>query len=224
MVSHPPVSLCGSAREASTRQEVMSSHSLKTSPLFAQCYCTSPKNWMCSSSEKQTVRQPPSTRISTFVRAKFMLFSVTFNNTTPSTETSQFDRLRIPTCLMMTLYSVACPTCQQIAILSTHGSACSSTDNVGEPDFECDELAQEINSFVPSLTPLPSEQDAISSALHLSRLTPSNAGPLPWPLTGPALFEYTMHNLFTMAFSTLFPVKPAAGCRATSDFSCDLIS
>ena len=115
-VSHPPVSLCGSAREASTRQEVMSSHSLKMSPLFAQCYHASPKNWTCSSSEKQTVRQPPSTRISAFVRAKFMLFSVTFNNTTPLTETSQFDCLGIPTCLMMTLYLVACPACQQIAI------------------------------------------------------------------------------------------------------------
>ena len=90
--------------------------------------------------------------------------------------------------------------------LSTHGSARSHTDDTGEPDFECDELVQEINSFIPSLTPLPSEQDAISSALHLSRLTPSNASPLPWPPTGPALSKYTTCNLFTMAFPTLFPL------------------
>ena len=92
---------------------------------------------------------------------------------------------------------------------STHASAHSPTDDTGEPDFECDELAQEINSFVPSLSPLPSEQDAISSALHLSGLTPSHAGPLPWPPTGPALSEYTTRNLFTMAFPTLFPLGVA---------------
>jgi ATP-dependent DNA helicase PIF1 len=71
------------------------------------------------------------------------------------------------------------------------------------------ELAHEQNSFVPSVGPLPSEQDAITAAMTDSGLTPNDDAPLPWPSTGLALSEYTTGGLFSMAFPTLFPTGAA---------------
>jgi hypothetical protein len=68
------------------------------------------------------------------------------------------------------------------------------------------ELAHEQNSFVPSLAPLPSEQDAITTAMNDSGLASTSDAPLPWPPTGPALSEYSTLGLFSMAFPTLFPL------------------
>jgi Helitron helicase-like domain at N-terminus len=68
------------------------------------------------------------------------------------------------------------------------------------------QLAHEQNTFVPSLSPLPSEQDAITTAMTDSGLASTHHAPLPWPASGPALSEYTTDGLFTMAFPTLFPL------------------
>jgi hypothetical protein len=75
-------------------------------------------------------------------------------------------------------------------------------------DSVCHELAHEQNSFVPSLTPLPSEQEAITTAMTDNGLALHNNTPLPWPPTGAALSEYTTHGLFSMACPTLFPLGP----------------
>jgi hypothetical protein len=71
------------------------------------------------------------------------------------------------------------------------------------------ELAHEQNSFIPSVGPLPSEQDAITTAMTDSGLTPNDDAPLPWPSTGLALSEYTTGGQFSMAFPTLFPTGAA---------------
>jgi ATP-dependent DNA helicase PIF1 len=87
---------------------------------------------------------------------------------------------------------------------STHPESATSDE---EPASQ--ELAHEQNSFVPSLAPLPSEQDAITTAMTDSGLASCNAAPLPWPPTGPALSEYSTLGLFSMAFPTLFPLALA---------------
>jgi ATP-dependent DNA helicase PIF1 len=84
-------------------------------------------------------------------------------------------------------------------------TAVSDPDTTPE-DSVCHELAHEQNSFVPSLTPLPSEQEAITTAMTDNGLASNSNNPLPWPPSGAALSEYTTHGLFSMAFPTLFPL------------------
>ena len=91
--------------------------------------------------------------------------------------------------------------------LSTDKTTVSNVGSSDELDFDCDQLAQENNSFVPSLSPLPTEAHAIANMMQISGLTVSNDNRLPWPPTGPALSEYSTRNLFTMAFPTLFPLS-----------------
>ena len=75
------------------------------------------------------------------------------------------------------------------------------------PDYS--ELAHEQNSFVPSVGPLPSEQDAITTGMNDTGLTSDNNTPLCWPPTGLPLSEYSTPGLFTIAFPTLFPTAAA---------------
>lgn len=74
----------------------------------------------------------------------------------------------------------------------------------GEP--APDELAQEPNSFIPSIGPASSEEHAISSNMRASGLAHQQDEPLPWPDMGPPLSEYTTNRLFSMAFPALFPL------------------
>ncbi|KAH9983921.1 hypothetical protein BJV77DRAFT_1162843 [Russula vinacea] len=138
----------------------------------------------------------------------------TDSQTTPSykdfrVQTSRYVCLRTATCLTMTPYSVACPACQHIAIprVPRLHMPLHTLPPMTQANLTSNAMSSHKRSTASS--PLPSEQDAISSALHLSGLTPSHAGPLPWPPTGPALSEYTTCNLFTMAFPTLFPLGVA---------------
>jgi hypothetical protein len=71
------------------------------------------------------------------------------------------------------------------------------------------ELAHEQNTFVPSIGPLPSEEQAIAAGMNDTGLTTNDDAPLAWPPIGLALSEYSTHGLFSMAFPTLFPTAAA---------------
>ena len=74
--------------------------------------------------------------------------------------------------------------------------------------FAPDELAQEQNVFVPGIAPRPSELDAVCIGMR-DRNLDGSIGPLPWPVMGLPLSEYSTEGLFSMAFPTLFPTGDA---------------
>jgi ATP-dependent DNA helicase PIF1 len=82
------------------------------------------------------------------------------------------------------------------------------TDDV-EATFEPDELAQEQNLFAPGLLPGPSEVEAVCDGMEDAGLAGMAERPLPWPVFGPPLSEYTTEGLYSMAFPTLFPTGAA---------------
>ena len=78
--------------------------------------------------------------------------------------------------------------------------------SIDEQSVLPEELSEEQNSFVPSVGPATSEQDAISTNMRSTGLALPDSQPLSWPLMGPALSEYTTKGLFSMAFPSLFPL------------------
>ena len=93
-----------------------------------------------------------------------------------------------------------------------HPSAPSDSSFNDESDrarFVPDSLAQEDNLFVPGTFLGSSELDAIRNGIRDLGLDVTDQHPLPWPLSGPALSEYTTNGLFTMAFPSLFPCGKA---------------
>ena len=87
-------------------------------------------------------------------------------------------------------------------------SQASSLEDEGV-SYQPDELAQEQNSFIPSVLPDETELEAIHSAMHSSGLSDLSDCPLVWPTTTVPLSEYTTKGLFTKAFPALFPFGKA---------------
>ena len=95
---------------------------------------------------------------------------------------------------------------------STDCSPASSTGEIEESAASCympDSLAQEQNIFVPGIFLGTLELDSIRDGIRELGLDASDHHPLPWPSLGPALSEYTMEGLFSMAFPSLFPFGAA---------------
>lgn len=83
--------------------------------------------------------------------------------------------------------------------------ASSSNDST----FVSDSLVEEHNTFILDFRPHTYEIKVIENGMREIRIKTANSEPVPWPPFGPPLSEYTTEGLFTMAFTTLFPLRKA---------------